>query len=376
MARLILVTEKISDASWNLAVAMSQQYEVNIVTSRGQTPQDARLGIEVMASFKNWSFAEAMKVIPYLLRHEQQIWHFWEPNNRENQIKPAHFALALFAKAQPKDKLIVTLHSMGDKPRWNHSLSYFLKICNAVLTQDYEELHKMRGMLLPASRKTVIPPFLVPHLWNQEISETELNWSVPKNVGKIILIPMSAHSFFETKHAFEIVSALLTLTDNTIAFVHEETSSTPRQRRELENKLSAYEWHKQILWAPMNLDKFLSAFHDHPRLVWLAGQRFSDLELYNFLAQSLEYKCPLVLDTRQVDMSSFVWQKSKNCWVVLRSKLASEAKQIAEAPTWELPIFEHHNKQSVFQQLRDKSVNELSRLYSQLLYSRNEMKVR
>jgi hypothetical protein len=135
----------------------------------------------------------------------------------------------------------------------------------------------------------------------------------------------------------------------------------------------------RVFMAPQTLERFFQVNHRNQpsqTSIILAGQRHADIELYQFLAISLEFKVPLLLDMQQVDRSSFVWQKNKNCWVISKYELMENISEWAKRPSFDLPIFNEQNTESVFEKLRDRSLNELNRLYSQLLYSDTALNVR
>jgi hypothetical protein len=377
MPRLILISKTIDSQIISLANSMVSQYEILVLTSRSQDTSQLNANIKAYCYFKNWSTLEACKLMPMLLHHESQIWHFWHPNSSENKVSPALIALSVFAKAQLNDRIAISLHPMREKPHWSQALPYLMKLSDALLASDYEELRKTRGVLLSARRKAVLPPLISLKPLNNASAVTITGLT---SYERVIVIPTSPQHFFKNPKSIEVCSQALKDKSAVMVFAHEELLHNSRSRRVLEQKLQKYVWYSQICFAPQTVDTLLNALAiskaKQEQVLWLAGLRFTDIELYHFLALSIEFKAPLVLDAAQVDSSSFVWQRRKNCWVLPQNLAKSELNQLFSQDTLMLPILEEQTSNSLFEQLRDKSINELNRLYSQLLYSQTEVNVR
>jgi hypothetical protein len=383
VSRLILVSQKICPQFWKLATTLSAQHDVLVLTSRDETFHDPDMdqfkNLKVMRVFKSWSWSEAVSLLPITFSQDPQIWHFWEPNDKNHKIKSAYFAMAFLAKAQLKDKIVISLQAMKSTPSWSETLQYFMKISDAILAPDYEELLKTRGILLRANRKAVIPPLLsygFEHLENNPMEESLIP---QKQDERILVIPQSIEVFHQWKQSERFMQNLLSSPRNKIVFVSPDQTLNSRERKMWENTLMRLGIQDRVFMAPQTLERFFQVNHrnqPNQTAIILAGQRHADIELYQFLAISLEFKVPLLLDIQQVDRSSFVWQKNKNCWVVSKYELMENIAEWAKRPSFELPIFNQQNTESVFEKLRDRSLNELNRLYSQLLYSDTALNVR
>ncbi len=97
MSKIVLVSKKLNNSTWMLAKGLrSQSNEVIILTSRNEVPpEDDTAQIELMTYFKEWSFGEAVKLLPTLIGSDISIMHLLM---EEQRVHGAYVVLSTFAK--------------------------------------------------------------------------------------------------------------------------------------------------------------------------------------------------------------------------------------------------------------------------------------
>lgn len=373
MAKIILVTEKVSSTSWPLALSLrAQQHDVIFLTSHGENAADTN-DIRFMAYFKSWSFLEGLRILPMLFSYEPQVLHIIL---EKGQLTAAHAVLAAYAKSHPLMVLTTSLLQFDRRLRRGNPARLLLQESDIVTCPSVDSLAKLRGLSVRSRTqgRGILPPALDLYgntLVEEPTSEDERaeilaeeNWASQLNEEPYFVIPCFEKNFNPESTFFRRVAR--------IAETHFVVLMGSNQDWHLRNRKQFGQWMEdrgmKDRWMfsghlPRAIERDLLK---HAQCLILAGIKLSPQEISQFYLKSIQCNTPLVLDSKQASVHAHLWQKDVNCWILNHETLDREFGNFLIKQNFRPPQSLQMNL-SQNRHLTDTPLNELNRLYTRAL---------
>jgi hypothetical protein len=369
MAKIILVSTKIQSTTWQLAQSLrSQQHEVTVLTSYGETPPETTNGIEYMAYFKKWSVLEGLKIIPGLFGMQPHILHLILDDDRMNA---AQVILSTFAKSHPYCVLTTSILHIKRGLKKTNPVRYLVEESDVITFPSVESLAQLRGLNVRSKQqgRGILPPAL--DFKNQ-----------PEHIG----------------HLDDAEESLLTNLAGQEFFVlpFREGRFNPESDRFARLRMLARR-HKVVLWGTYSHwslrerkhfaqwmdkngcgDRWIVTGEISPHLsrillekataFVMAGQQFTPVEMTEYYMRAIQAQSTLILDSKQTSVHADLWKNTVNCWVLNAHSLHKDLHKLLERTNLNLPerLSEDWAQSS---HIVDSSMNELNRLYNRALAS-------
>ncbi|QDK36739.1 hypothetical protein [Bdellovibrio sp. NC01] len=367
MAKIILVSKKITATSWQLAQALrSQQHEVVMLTSYGEEPLGELRNIEFMAYFKKWSFLEGIKIIPGLFGLQPQILHLVL---EEDKMSPAQIVLSTFAKSHPSCVLTTSLLNIRFGLRRTNPVRYLVEESDIITCPTVETLGQLRGLNVKANQqgRGILPPAL--DFSKSAMSETYADGSEARLIADLadeeyFVVPFRESRFRPDSASFV---RLRTLAQKHKVALWGSYSHWPlRDRKQFAAWMEKYDcgnrWVVTGSLAP-HLTKILL---ERATAFVLAGQRFTPVEMTEYYLRAIQSQAIMVLDSKQTSVHADLWKNTVNCWVLNHEHIQRDLVKLLSRPHLRLPeVLSEQRAQN--SHLIDSSLNELNRLYNKAL---------
>jgi|GEM_PF-1505902 hypothetical protein len=370
MAKIILVTEKANQTSWQLAEALrSQQHEVIFLTSHGESVEDTH-GIEFMGYFKKWNLLEGLRIIPGLFGLQPQILHLLL---EEDKLNTAQMMLATFAKSHPACILTTSLLNIRRGLKRTNPVRYLVEESDIITCPTIETLGQLRGLNTrsPRQGRGILPPVL--NLAGQTTESGENIEAVSNLIEQwkdkpFFLVPFNEPGFDPDSEYFDHLRALVQ--KNPVILWGSYSHWPLRERKKLAAWFESFgQGQSWGVTGSLSATDCRELMEKCEALV-LAGQTYSPIDITEFYFRAIQTKCSLILDSRQASVHSALWRNAVNCWIVDARHLQRDLIKLLTRPHFKLPevlseTIEHDR------QVIDGSLNELNRLYSRALTQKN-----
>lgn len=358
MAKILLVCEKVTPTSWQLAQALkSQQHQVFFLTGRDQTVEDSN-GIELMSFFKTWSAIEVARLYPTLISMRPQIIHFVLDTD---QVTAAHLGLWGFAKARASIVFTMTFLSVekGFSPgQWAR---YLVQQSDIVTCPSIDSLALLRGINIKTERqgRAVLPPVLSFQDTTSIPSDQDLELDEFLTGEPYLVRPFSQSSFDPQLPFF--TELLQTLKSYVVVLLGSQDHWSLRERKQfqtwLQNEGLESRW---ILTGHQSIEDS-GHLIKNAEAIWLAGLDLSPIELTAYFLKAIDATSTLILDSNQELLHAPLWKNGQNCWI--QDQLAAQFFNRKE-----LKLSYQLDRHSVERKdLVDAPLNELNRLYNKAL---------
>jgi hypothetical protein len=375
MAKIILVTNKLSSTAWPLALSLrDQQHEVVILTSRDQDAEEVD-GIRIMRCFKNWSLVEAAKVIPRLFTYEPQILHLILDSNI---VQPAHAVLAAYAKSHPLIILTTSLLLLEKRLHPRSPMRLLLQESDIVTCPSVEALAKLRGLNVRSRRqgRGILPPALdlyessrMPEIEVEtNASVTLTHWRARLSQAPFFVMPFLEKSFTKPGSPDAPYFRRLRKVAETgfVVLLGSNLEWPVRQRRLFEQWMD-----EQGLGECWMFSGDLTSAQENDLLrqcqsLILAGIPLNAEEISQYYLKAIQCNTPLVLDTKQASVHAHLWQRNINCWILNYETLDKELREFLQRDDYHPPE-SIKDMLSQDRHLTDTPLNELNRLYTRAL---------
>ena len=365
MAKILLVCEKVTTTSWELALALkSQQHQVIFLTSQGESVENTQ-GIDFMAFFKTWSALEGTKLLPNLLSINPQSVHFVLESEK---ISPAHLALWGFAKARQTVVFTLSLLHLEkglSQKNWRRNwLRYLVEQSDIVTCPSIDSLALLRGIDVKAGRqgRAVLPPVLSFHdntSLTALMSEDDSDLEALLDKEDFLLRPFLEKNFDE--HAPYFQDLLQALQNYKVVLLGSQDHWPLRERKQFQTWLQkegmGTRW---FLTGPRSLEENTHLIRKSTAL-WLADLDLSPMELTNYFLKAIDSTSTLILDSKQELLHAPLWKGGQNCWIK-----AGPSRDFFSEKSLKLTYqLDRHSLER--KDLVDAPLNELNRLYNKAL---------
>lgn len=366
MAKIVLVSKKVTPTAWQLAQALrAQQHEVVLLTSYGETPDDTS-GIEFMAYFKKWNFIEGLRIIPGLFGLRPQILHLLLEEDRMN---PAQVLLSAFAKSHPTCVLTTSLLHIRHGLTLKNPVRYLVEESDIITCPTVESLGQLRGLDIRSNRqgRGILPPVL--DLKNQDQSdlfqeESELQLLERLRGRKFIVIPFNESYFAPESEAFE---RLRTVAQKyPVALWGSYAHWSLRDRKRFATWMREFQCKDQwVVTGPLSASAGERLLAESTGLL-LAGQSFTPVEMTEYYMRAIRTHATLILDSKQTGLHSDLWKNGVNCWVLDHAQQQKDLIKLLAKSRLHLPET-LSERLAQDRHMMDSSMNELNRLYNRAL---------
>lgn len=367
MAKIILVSQKITATSWQLAQALrSQQHEVVILTSHGEEPLGELHNIEFMAYFKTWSWLEGLRIIPGLFGLQPQILHLVL---EEDQMSSAQMILSTFAKSHPSCVLTTSLLHIRRGLRRSNPVRYLIEESDIITCPTVETLGQLRGLNVRATNqgRGILAPAL--DFREQSSADSSSDDSEARLLKDLesepyFVVPFRAPRFNpESEHLIRI---------RTLAQKHKVvlwgsySHWTLRERKQFAAWMARFHCDQQWVLTGSMSTALSRALLEGAEAFVLAGQKFTPVEMTEYYMRAIQSQAVMILDSRQTSVHSDLWKNTVNCWVLNHENIQRDLVQLLARPHLHLPeVLSEQRAQS--SHLIDSTLNELNRLYNKAL---------
>lgn len=366
MAKIVLVSKKVTPTSWQLAQALrAQQHEVVLLTSYGETPDDTS-GIEFMAYFKKWTFLEGLRIIPGLFGLQPQILHLLLEEDRMN---PAQMLLSTFAKSHPTCVLTTSLLHIRHGLTRKNPVRYLVEESDIITCPTVESLGQLRGLDVRSTRqgRGILPPVLDlknPHGLDDADEESELQLLSGLRGKNYIVIPFNETGFNPSSEAFERIRTVAQ--KYLVALWGSYSHWSLRERKRFAAWMAEFQcgdhW---VVTGPLSTSASQQLLAESTGLL-LAGQNFTPVEMTEYYMRAIRTHATLILDSKQTGLHSDLWKNGANCWVLNNSQLQKDLIKLLAKNHLRLPET-LSERLAQDRHLMDSSMNELNRLYNKAL---------
>lgn len=373
MAKILLVCDKVTTTSWELAQALkSQQHQVIFLTSHGELAEDTS-GIDFMAFFKSWSALEGTRLLPHLISINPQIVHFVLESEK---VTAAHLAIWGFTKAFRSIVFTLSLLNMESGfqekawgPYWlrrlpggsRHWLRLLVEHSDIVTCPSIDSLAWLRGVDIKSVRqgRAVLPPVLS-FQENKTISsdeDTDLDQLL--NNEAFLLRPFS-EKYFDPQ-AFFFQELLQSLQHYKVVLLGSQDHWTLRERKQFQTWLQMEGVGTR--WFLTGHRSIEENYHliQKATAVWLSDLDLSPVELTEYFLKAIDTTSTLILDSHQELLHAPLWKNGQNCWIK-ESSAHDFFSEKALKLIYELDRYSLERKDLV-----DAPLNELNRLYNKAL---------
>ena len=368
MSKIVLVSKKLNNSTWMLAKGLrSQSNEVIILTSRNEVPpEDDTAQIELMTYFKEWSFGEAVKLLPTLIGSDISIMHLLM---EEQRVHGAYVVLSTFAKKNPRCILSISFFNSVKRISRKSPLKFLVERSDIVTLPTPDAMSSLRGLRMTNKYqgRLVLSPVLPSLPLRHEISFSEIvsdiafETSSTRNTKPKALIYFNQSEFNPDSKFYR---SLQLLSEKYHLIFWGTNSQWPlRERKKFATWISGFSQKWQFLHVHSIEEdiKYLSS-HD---MIFLSFTDMSLLKLAETMALGLGSKASLILDNSQTGVYAGLWRNGKNCWILQDSKNLDDLESLLNQKT-DLPYPKPQDLGNN-QQLIDSSLNELNRLYNKAL---------
>jgi hypothetical protein len=357
MAKILLVCDKVTDTSWQLARSLrSQQHEVIFLTGQGESVKDTD-GIEFMAYFKKWSALEGGRLIPALMTMRPQIVHFVLESD---QVSNAH--LILWSWIQSNSSVVFTmslLHIEKGLSRRNW-VRYLIQHSDIVTCPSVDSLAQLRGLEIKSHRqgRAVLPPVL--SFQDEAVIHNEtLELEELLNGQKYLIRPFAEPQFVPENYFFQELLRVLRVSK--VVLFGSQDHWTLRERKKFQAWLQTEGVEKQwYLTGHQSLDE-ASSLIGRCQALWLADLDLSPMELTQYFLKAMDMNATLILNPKQARLHAPLWRNGQNCWITEGSTTELLAQKGLKL-TYNLDRHSIERKDLV-----DAPLNELNRLYHKSL---------
>lgn len=365
MAKIILLSRKVTPTAWQLAQALrSQQHDVTFLTSYGENIDDTN-GVEFMAFFKKWSVFEGMKIMPILFGLQPNIMHVVLEEDRMN---PAQMVLATFARSHPNCILTTSLLNVRRGLGRRNPVRYLIEESDIITCPTVETLGQLRGLNVRSLRqgRGILPPVLdlqnhLPETW---IEEDEIRLQESLAGEKYFVLPFREPRFKPESDNFVRIRTLAQKHKVILwgSYAHWSLRDRKKFARWMEQFECSERWHVTGEISP-SLNHVLLK---NSEAFILAGQKFSPAEMTEYYLRGIQAKAVIVLDSAQAGLHTSLWRNAVNCWILDTHHLQAQLVKLLGKNSLALPEVISENL-AEDKHLIDNSMNELNRLYTRAL---------
>lgn len=341
MASIALIAKKISPQVLETAKGLYQhRNEVKIISSHNQKPNGI-YEFQILTYFKKWSLLEALRLIPKILLHPPDVFHFFFEDESDSATA-AHWALLSFAQSLNKATVVSLLGKKIHSKNWRYNP--FLKFSKAITVPTRERLMylKRRKLISPENLNEVILPLQEP-LIELKFHDEELSHFL-KTIQPYIFVP--THPLLEFLQQLQIITQN---TDYNILFLGPRTKNLRRFKR----------FYAVNIENPFALEQIAMS----ARCILLAFHEFDLSELMNWQYLSHKVEVPLIVRGQQIEVLPGLCLQDKNGFIIQKDALSLH-KLLLNNP--ELKIQAFYKNKALLPSV-DHSLNELSRLYAKAL---------
>ncbi len=394
MAKIAIISPTIHPATLQLCETLSQyRHEVSYITS-AQDNIPSHFSFPILTYFKNWSFYEGLNFFSKYLFHSPDIWHFVFPEFSEAEILRAHWILSALGGALPRRAVMGSFYNLNisdqnrrQDPNWLEriKLQLFLRQMDLITTGTRENLMYLKRNLVKTSRTQleVLPP--LPVDWEQwknkhqyvkttsHLSELEI---LCRNSQPYLFVPTQIYereTMLPLCDHFHILSLgsrpkkhLSEEKTNSVSTT-ESTASTPF-RTEANKPSSVTKNRIHYLGSDLS-ESDIQYVVENSKGICTALEELSLLELVKIQTWAQKAGKPIIANRRQVELLPGFVQDKKTGWVIdghSRDILHIKASN---------PHFNLNLKKGnvTTGPLVDSTINELNRLYANLLNQKLEL---
>lgn len=365
MAKIILVTKTITATSWQLALALkAQQHDVVVLTSYKEEPMGSSHGIQFMAYFKKWSFAEGLKIIPGLFGLQPQILHLLLD---EDKMSPAQIILSGFARSHPTCVLTTSLLFIRKRLSRLNPVRYLIEESDIITCPTVEALGYIRGLNVREHQqgRGILPPVLdlssstlKEDTYLDELEEIEDFTSRP-----YIVVPFREEKFTPFANHFH---RLLKINQKYRVILWGSFDGwSLRQRKRFAQWMDEHQGKGWLITSQLTLAQ-TQYLLGKAEALYLAGQALSPVEVTDYYMKAISAHAVMILDSRQTKVHGDLWKNAQNCWILRWDAMSEDLEKVLLKANLKVP-------ENVADQLAedrhliDSSLNELNRLYNKAL---------
>ncbi len=358
MAKILLVCDQVTPASWDLAQALkSQQHQVILLTGREQIVENTN-GIEFMAFFKNWTALEVARLLPTLVSMQPQIIHFVLESDR---VTAAHLGLWGFAKTRRSVVFTLTFLHVEKALSQNQRVRYLVQQSDIVTCPSIDSLALLRGINIKTERqgRAVLPPVLSFHESTALPSDQDLEIEELLAEERYLVRPFS-QDHFNPKAPF-FTELLQALKFYTVVLLGSQDHWNLRERKLFQAWLQSEGLESRwLLTGHQSIDDSRHLIKN-AEAIWLSGLSLSPIELTEYFLKVIDSTSTLILDSSQELLHAPLWRNGQNCWIQDRP-----AEQFFSDSQLKL-AYELDRNSVERKHLVDAPLNELNRLYNKAL---------
>lgn len=365
MAKIVLITEKLTATAVSLTIALrQQQHQVTVLTS---VDEDAKLpdDVALMRPFRRWSLVEAFRMAPILFSLDPQVVHLVL---EEDRLNTAQILLSLVSKALPRCVLTTSVLNIRDGLRRSNPVRYLLQESDIVTCPSVESLGALRGLNVKSRRqgRGLLPPTL--DLNDQENRSLRSGAAVDlqKNLKdqNYFVMPFFETDFDPRKAVFRRLA--LIATHRHVLLLGSFSAWNLRERKRFQSWMETQglgaQWTLSGELSPIDLRRLLSKCEAFV----IAGLLLNPHESNEYFLRAIHAGATIILDDVQSTLHPDLWRHGENCWILPKDKLFSSLQALLSRDHLNLPkaLPENLNFQ---RDLLDAPLNELNRLYNKAL---------
>lgn len=383
MAKIIIVSRHLNTSAFQLALALkAQQHSITIITSKDQESFDKKSfsvevsNIEILTPFKNWSWTEGLKFLPFLLGARPQILHFVL---EKDSLSSAEILISAYAKVIGEQVLTTSILEIKKGLGRSNPVRYLIEQSDIVTCPSVDTMAMLRGLNIRSSRQSrgILPPvlnfskdvtneFKNLDTWDREVLVDQENLNLAKLLKSknYVVMPFFESHFDARKAYFKRVAGLCK--HYHVVLLGSQASWPLRERKRLALWMS-----QQNLKHDWIFTGNLTAIEQHSLLakskaLILAGLPLNAIEMTEYYLRAIRAKATCVLDNNQSTIHAPLWKPGKNCWIVPYEHLTENLLELVATKNLSLDISEAPEV-SFKRDMIDAPMNELSRLYNKAL---------
>jgi hypothetical protein len=367
MAKIILVSKKITPTTWHLAQALkSHQHEVVLLTSYGEKPPQDANDIEFLGYFKHWTIMEGFRILPTLIAQGPQIIHLLLEEDRANS---AQILLSVFAKSHPSCVLTTTLLNIRKGLKRRNPVRYLIEESDIITCPTVEALGHIRGLNVRSHHqgRGILPPFLslqVGESVDSILNDDEILLFENLRKRPYIVMPFSEALFDPKNPNYDLMRVLAQKYKLVLWGTY---SHWPvRERKAFASWMSKIDPSSEWIVTGSLGSVMIQILLKSASALFLAGRDFSPVEMTDYYTHAIKSDVPLILCSNQTSIHSDLWKNSINCWVLNNEQIQSDLIKLLNRPSLKLPE-SLTRKLAEDRHLIDSSLNELNRLYNRAL---------
>jgi hypothetical protein len=356
MAKILLVSKKITPTSWQLAQALKfQQHDVTFLTSYGESIENSE-NIQILSFFKKWNAFEMAQLVPALMSLSPQIVHFVLEDDR---VTAAHMMLWAYTQTRPETVFTISLLHIARGLRKRNWVRYLIQQADIVTCPSVDMLAHLRGIDVKSHRqgRGLLPPVLT---MGKECPAEENELSELLQGQKYIVRPFAEKTFDPNSAYF--TDLLKMLEHYKVVLFGSQDHWHVRDRKRFQQWLTDHGVGDKWYLTGLTSVDHIKCLVKEAEAFWLADLDLSPLELTEFYLQAIEVNSTLILDPKQARLHAPLWRNGQNCWIlgeVTRDELFSKKSLKLSYEFEDLKISR--------KDLVDAPLNELNRLYNKAL---------